>query len=70
MNNTTHESDSLTEFMNWVQKNTQLIQSAEQSESRGIFYRGHADEKYKLEPSVYRKNHEGKSYRDVEYQLY
>jgi hypothetical protein len=52
--------------MNWIQENTQVIQS----ETQGIFYRGHANEKYKLEPSVYRKNHEGKSYRDVEYQIY
>ena len=59
--------NSLAEFMTWVQKST--IQSQEKHIS---FYRGHADEKYQLTPSVYRVDveNEDKSYRAVEYQLY
>jgi hypothetical protein len=57
--------ESLAHYMAWVDKNR-----PEGSEHEHIlFYRGHADVKFQLMPSVYRIQEE-KSFRDVEHQLY
>ena len=63
------EITSLSQFMDWVQRQQQSVtQNAEDAQE--FFYRGHADEIYQLQPSAYRKNAEGKSFREVEYKLY
>ena len=63
------EITSLSQFMDWVQRQQQsVIQNVEDAQE--FFYRGHADESYQLQPTAYRKNAEGKSFREVEYQLY
>ncbi|EOF5965213.1 FRG domain-containing protein [Salmonella enterica] len=59
---------SLSEYMAWVkdaskEKEANLKQLA-------LLYRGHANKKWQLQPSVYRTDSEGKSYRTHEYDLY
>lgn len=63
------EVTSLTQFMSWVQRQQQSVTEKKQG-AQEFFYRGHADESYQLQPSAYRKNADGKSFREVEYQLY
>jgi len=41
-----------------------------ETEQKVFFYRGHADGDYQLQPTVYRKDSQGKSYRAAEYHLY
>ncbi|EIY6646913.1 FRG domain-containing protein [Salmonella enterica] len=59
---------SLSEYMAWVkdaskEKDVNLKQLT-------LLYRGHANKKWQLQPSVYRTDSEGKSYRAHEYDLY
>ncbi len=61
------EINSLADFMNWEQSERPKNDGSQESQS--IFYRGHADDTYKLVPTVYRM-HEGKSFRSVEFHLY
>ena len=66
---TDQEIKSLADFMGWVQY--LLPDETEQAQKPQVFfYRGHADEDYQLQPSVYRKDSHGKSYRAVEYHLF
>lgn len=66
---TNPEVTSLAGFMDWVQEQ-QKSATKKPGEAKEFFYRGHADERYQLQPSAFRKNEEGKSYREVEYHLY
>lgn len=65
----TNEITSITQFMDWVRECT-LSTNVNKSETPEFFYRGHADINYQFQPSVYRTDKDGKSYRAVEYQLY
>ena len=61
------EVNSIAEFMAWVEE---TLPKAPEPAQQALFYRGHADESYLLEPSVYRTDAEGKSYRNSESKLY
>lgn len=58
---------SLAEYMHQI---TEITREAQNDSSQVLFYRGHADSTWKLEPTVYRIHPDGKSYRDVEFQMY
>lgn len=60
-----HKVVSLTEFMSWVASTRPMIES-----EHVLFYRGHSDWEYTLEPGVYRTNNQGESFRSVEHNLY
>lgn len=55
---------SLSEYMVWVKD------TSKEKKGNLNLYRGHADKKWQLQPSVYRTDSEGKSYRAHEYDLY
>jgi hypothetical protein len=57
---------TLAEFLDWVEATRPQVGTAEYA----MFYRGHSDAEYKMEPTAYRPDKEGKSYRAVEHQLY
>ncbi|MYN04242.1 FRG domain-containing protein [Pseudoduganella sp. DS3] len=60
------EVKSLAEFMHWVES-----MRADLLEQECVFfYRGHSDASYRLEPGVYRRDQDGRSYREREHQLY
>lgn len=61
--------ESLHEFINWVELTKNDLEK-EAQEPLAFFYRGHSDRKYSLEPSAYRIDKNGNSYRAVEYYLY
>jgi hypothetical protein len=56
---------SLAEFMSWVD----ATRPAEGASEYAMFYRGHSNAEYQLEPTAYRRD-KGKSFRAVEHQLY
>lgn len=58
---------SLAEYMQQI---TEITCEARNNPTQVLFYRGHADNTWKLEPTVYRIHPDGKSYRGVEFQLY
>ncbi|MBB5608096.1 MULTISPECIES: FRG domain-containing protein [unclassified Janthinobacterium] len=58
---------SLGEFMAWVEE---MVSKAKEQEHDALFYRGHSNAKYTLEPTVYRTDRKGSSFRAVEHQLY
>lgn len=58
---------SLSEYL---QRITDITSEEQNDHSQALFYRGHADSNWKLEPAVYRIDQDGKSYRDVELQMY
>lgn len=58
---------SLSEYL---QRITDITSEEQKDRSQALFYRGHADSGWKLEPAVYRIDQDGKSYRDVELQMY
>lgn len=65
INNSPKEIYSLTEYHSWVKE----VCQEDLSQDYTLFYRGHSDFEYKLEPTVYRSN-EGKTFRSVEHHLY
>lgn len=60
------QARSLAEFMQWVESG----RSGMVEQECALFYRGHSDASYSLEPGVYRRDNEGCSFRAVEHQLY
>lgn len=58
---------SLSEYL---QRIVDITSKERKDHSKALFYRGHADSSWKLEPAVYRTDQNGKSYRDVELQMY
>lgn len=60
------EARTLAEFMHWVEN--KRADAPEQDYA--FFYRGHSDANYRLEPGVYRRDNEGRSFREREHQLY
>jgi len=61
------EVASISGFMDWVKDS---LPDENEQPRRAFFYRGHADENYRLLPSIYRTNGEGKSHRDDESLMY
>lgn len=62
------EISSLSEFIAWTNEQQSFADPFDGDTA--LFYRGHADCAWQLQPSVYRKDHGGKSYRENEYTLY
>lgn len=60
------EAKSLAEFMQWVES----TRSGVAEQQCALFYRGHSDAAYSLQPGVYRRDKEGCSFREREHQLY
>lgn len=60
------EVNSLAEYLNWINECCPDGPAHEYT----LFYRGHSDFSYKLEPSACRFDAEGKSFRSVEHHLY
>ncbi len=58
--------NSLAEYLAWIKECCPDGPAHEYT----IFYRGHSDFRYKLEPTAYRFDAQGKSFRPVEHHLY
>lgn len=59
---------TLSGFMAWVKKRKDIADKG--PEKTALLYRGHANKSWQLQPSVYRTDFNGKSYRQQEYYLY
>lgn len=60
------EINSLVEYLAWIKE----VCPDGPAHEYTIFYRGHSDFSYKLEPSAYRFDGKGKTFRPVEHHLY
>jgi hypothetical protein len=60
------EAASFPEFMQWV---AETRPEAKEHDFM-LFYRGHSDYEYKLEPGIYRRDTQGRSLRALEHQMY
>lgn len=58
---------SLAEYIKQI---TEITHETQNDPSQALFYRGHADSRWKLKPTAYRIYPDGKSHRDVELQMY
>jgi len=64
----TSKISTLHGFMIWVKKISGFSDAG--PEKVALLYRGHANRKWQLQPSIYREDGQGKSYRTHEYELY
>ncbi|WP_336220516.1 FRG domain-containing protein [Citrobacter amalonaticus] len=64
----TSKISTLHGFMTWVKKISGFSDAG--PEKVALLYRGHANRKWQLQPSIYREDGQGKSYRAHEYELY
>jgi len=60
---------SLNEYVGWIESIKRHFETGSEKPIT-LFYRGHNDKKYKLEPSAYRLDQSGKSYKNIQFQLY
>lgn len=60
------EINSLVEYLDWIKE----VCPDGPAHEYTLFYRGHSDFNYKLEPSAYRFDNKGKTFRPVEHHLY
>lgn len=60
---------TLDEYIGWIESIKRHVE-VDSDKPITLFYRGHDDKKYKLEPSSYRLDKSGKSYKDIQFQLY